>query len=68
MVINSVQYGMKQSIGGLLAHLKASVELLAENKFAITPGIETALSSSRSRWQRLDALISIPWKESQACS
>lgn len=68
MVINSIQYGMKQSIVHLLALLTAPVELLAESKFAVSPGIATALNRSRSRWQRLDALITIPCKESPACS
>lgn len=73
MVINSIQYGMKQSIVALLALLTAPVQLLAESKFlsltAVSPGgIATALNSSRSHWQRLDALIAIPWKESPTCS
>ncbi len=72
MVINSIQYAMKQSIVALLALLTASVQLLTESKSlsltAVSPGIATALNSSRSRWQRLDALIAIPWKESPACS
>ncbi|PCI08782.1 MAG: hypothetical protein COB77_01605 [Gammaproteobacteria bacterium] len=70
MVINSIQYGLKQSIVALLAHLTAPVELLAENKClsltAASPRIATALNRSRSRWQRLDALIAIPWKASPA--
>ena len=70
MVINSVPYGMKQSIMALLALLTAPVELLAESKFLslTAAGIATTLNSSRSRWQRLDALITIPRKESPACS
>lgn len=72
MVINSIQYGMKQSIVVLLALLTAPVLLLTESKYlsltTVSPGIATALNSSRSRWQRLDALIAIPWKESPACS
>ena len=46
------------------------VELLAESKFLslTAAGIATTLNSSRSRWQRLDALITIPRKESPACS
>ncbi len=68
MVISSIQYGMRQSIEDLLALLTGPVELLAESKFALSPGIATALNSSPSRWQRLDALISIPCKEFPACS
>ena len=72
MVINSIQYGMKQSVVALLALLTAPVKLLVESKFlsltAVSPGIATALNSSRSCWQRLDALIAISWKESLACS
>jgi len=36
MVINSIQYGMKQSIVDLLALLAAPVELLAERKFKVS--------------------------------
>lgn len=72
MVNNSIQYGMKQSIVALLVLLKAPVQLLAESKFlsltAVSPGITAALNSSPSRWQRLNALIAIPTKESSACS
>lgn len=72
MVINSTLYGMKQSIVALLALLTAPVELLAESKYlslaAVSPKIATALNSSPSRWQRLDALIAILWKESPTCS
>ncbi len=72
MVINRIQYGMKQSIVDFLAVLMAPVELLAESRFAVSPkiaiGIATALNSSRSSWQRLDALTTIPSKESPACN
>ena len=70
MVINSIQYGIKQSIVNLLALLTAPVpvELLAESKFAVSQGIATALNNSLNRWQQLDALITIPWKESQTCN
>jgi len=72
MVINSIQYGMKQSIATLLALLTAPVERLAKRKFlfliAVSLGIVTALNRSRIRWRRLDALIAIPWKASPACS
>ena len=68
MVINSIQYGMKQSIVDLFALLTAPVELLAESKFAVSPEIATALNSSRSRWQRLDALTTFPSKGFPACS
>lgn len=68
MIINSIQYGMKQSIVALLALLTAPVQLLAESKFLSLTAIATALNSSRSRWQRLNALNAIPWKESPACS
>ena len=72
MVINSIQYGMKQSIAILLALLTAPAERLDKSKFlfliAVSLGIVTALNRSRIRWRRLDALIAIPWKESPACS
>jgi len=72
MVINSIQHGMKQSISALLALLTAPVQLLVESKFlsltAVSPRIATVLNRSWSRWQRLGALISPPWKESPACS
>jgi len=72
MVINSIQYGMKQSIATLLALLTAPVELLAKSKFlfliAVSQGIVTALNRSWIRWRRLDALMAIPCKEPPACS
>lgn len=68
IAINSIQYGIKQSIVGLLALLTAPVELLAENRFTVSPAIATALNSARNRWQRLNALITIPSKETPACS
>ncbi len=68
MVINSIQVGMKQSRVALFALLTAPVELLAESKSLSLTEVSLGIASSRSRWQRLDALIAIPWKESQACS
>ena len=71
MVINSIQYSMKPSIVALLAPLSAPVQLLAKIKvLSLTASLEivTALSRSRSRWQRRDAVVAIPWKEPQACS
>lgn len=68
IVINSIQYGIKQSIVDLLALLTAPVELLAENRFTVSPAIAKALNSSRNRWQRLNTLITIPSKETPACS
>lgn len=68
IVINSIQYGIKQSIVDLLALLTVPVELLAENRFTVSPAIATALNRSRNRWQRLNALITTPSKETPACS
>jgi len=73
MVINSIQVGMKQSKVDLLALLTAPVEQLAESTLAVSmvqnkPEIATTLNSSRSRWQRLDALIIILRKESPVCN
>ena len=52
MVINSIQYGMKQSIVDFLTLLTAPVEMLAESKIAASmvrkkPEIATALNRSR---------------------
>lgn len=68
IAINSIPYGIKQSIVDLLALLTAPVELLAENRFTVSPEISTALNISRNRWQRLNILIAIPSKETPACS
>jgi len=71
-IINSIQYGMKQSIVALLALLTAPVQLRAKSELlfltAVSPEIATALNISRNRWQGLGALIAIPWKESPSCS
>ena len=45
MIINSIQYGMKQSIVDLLTLLTAPVELLAKGKFTVSPGIATTLNN-----------------------
>ena len=69
MIINSIQYGMKQN---KVALLTTPVELLVKIKFlsltALSPGITTALNSLLSRWKRLDPLIVISSKESSAWS
>ena len=68
MVINNIQHNIKHSIVAYLAVLTALIELLAKSKFTVSPEIATALNSSQNRWQRLDSLTTITWKESPTCS
>lgn len=76
MVINSIQYGTKQSIATLWALLTMPVQLLTKNGSpsltarspVIATEIMTVLNSSSSRWQRLDDRIIIPCEEALACS
>lgn len=71
MFINSIQYGMKPRLVALLALLSAPVQLLVKIKLpSLTAFLwaATALSRSRSHWQRRDAVIAISWKEPRACN